>query len=333
MENVNCIICGLDNTQKLLIKNSYNIVKCKNCGLVYVNPRPTKEELVRLYSSDNNKLWDLDGYMHNSKIEKFKNGLEIIHKFTQSRGKILDIGCSTGLFLNMAKKSGWETYGIDINEKAIEYAKTKYNLNVKAQDLETSNFPSNYFDVVTLFDSIEHMPNPLFALREAYRILKPNGLLLITTPNIDGLFPKITYYLFAKTIGAWEHPTPPGHLYQFSQKTISKLLDRAKFNIIYFKSFEIPRHYTVGKLENAIIDAFKQRLKFSKGLVNKTNNKNQEKIHAYGNQSSIMKQIKKLPRISIRVMSWMLVFFIYPIANFLEKGDSMLLIAKKKQKL
>ena len=329
MEYVKCVICDSDHSRKLLSKNSYNITKCKNCGLVYVNPRPTKDELVAIYSSSN--ITPLD---KNSNIKKFRIGLKAIKKFFQKPGKILDVGCSTGTFLSMAEIDGWKTFGVDINERAVKFAREKYGLNIKIGDLETLNFPEGYFDVVTFFDTIEHLPDPVLALMEVKRILKPKGLILITTPNIDGLFPKLTYLLFAKTIGAWEHPTPPGHLYQFSKQTIAKILKKIGLQIIYFKSAEIPLSYTVGKLENAIIDALKQKAKEILPWLQRGGNADLDasplpNITSEFDSKQISGQLRKVLRLSIRLMCWILGGAVYPVARILEMGDSMLVIAAK----
>jgi len=325
-EKVNCVLCGADHTNTLLIKDDYNIEKCKNCSLVYINPRPTKEELTNLYSNDD--FSDIDDATQKSILKKLRTGLDLIHQYCSGPGEILDIGCSTGYFLNFARDFGWKTLGIDVNQNVIEYAKKKFNLDVKAGELEESNFPDNQFDAVTLFDVIEHLPNPLLTLKEVYRIVKPNGIVLLTTPNIDGIFPKLTYFLFAKTIGAWEHPTPPGHLYQFSRRTIRRILENANLKVLFIKSYEIPLQYTVGKLENSIIESIKN---------NYVNSTNSTKNYLTDNDTfknsngtySLLDKVKKIPRVIVKVACWVLVFLIYFIAHILKKGDSIFVIAQK----
>lgn len=322
MERVNCVICDIDNTKRLLIKDSFNIVMCKNCGLIYVNPRLTKKELINFYlckSNKNTSYEDIDG--EKKHIQKFKNRLKLIEKFFDTPGKILDIGCSTGLFLKMARDVGWEVYGNDIDENKIRYARNRYGLNVRCGELIDLRFPGKCFDVVTLFDSIEHLTDPLSILKEISRLLKKNGILVITTPNSAGLLPKLTYFLFAKTIGAWEHPTPPGHIYQFSQETIKKLLQKAHFKPVNFVSEQIDIQYSAGKLENAIIQSLKER-----------------KLHADGNEdksshntggSLIYRKAKKMPRKIIGWVCLVIVGVITVFAKLSKKGDSVLVVAER----
>ena len=323
MEKVNCAICDMDDTKRILIKNSFNIVRCKSCGLIYINPRPTEEELINFYSSksDRDKSYQkINGDRKN--IEKLKNRLNIIEKFSENRGNILDIGCSTGLFLKMARDVGWEVYGNDIDEDKIKYAKENYGLDVQCRELMETKFPDDYFDVVTLFDSLEHMSKPLNTLKEISRILNQNGFLLLSTPNIGGLLPRLTYTLFARTIGAWEHPAPPAHLYQFSKRTIKRLLGKAGYKVIKLITEPIPFKYTMGKLENAIVDALKERRK--KNATQKISSNLNETItrHQY---------LKSIPRKIVRETCCILVGLVYSLAKLLKRQDSMLVIASKKE--
>lgn len=324
MEKVNCAICDMDEAQKLLIKNSFNIVRCKNCGLVYIDPRPTKEELIDFYlfKSDRDKSHqNIDGDREN--IEKFKNKLSIIEKFSKDRGKILDIGCSTGSFLRIARDAGWEVYGIEIDTNKVAHAKDEYGLNVQAKELMETKFPDKYFDAITLFDSLEHMLNPLNTLNEISRILKQSGILILTTPNVSGLLPRLTYTLFARTIGVWEHPTPPAHLYQFSKRTVERLLERAGYKVIKLITEPIPFKYTVGKLENAIIDVLKQRR--NKDTIQKVPSSLNETITGY-------RYLKSIPRKMVRGICWILVGLVCPLAKLLKSEDSILVITRRNFK-
>jgi hypothetical protein len=104
------------------------------------------------------------------------------------------------------------------------------------------------------------MLRPGDALRAAFRLLKDDGVVVMTTPNIGGLFPRITYRVLGQTIGAWEHPTPPHHLYQFSRKTLGALLTKAGFEVVSWKTRPMGLKYTVKQMEDAIVEALKDRL-------------------------------------------------------------------------
>ncbi len=333
MEQVNCINCGKKNTHLLVRKDSFNIVQCENCNLVFVNPRLNEQELAELYNSgssdiSNTSRQDELNAMHDKhKIEKFKKAINLLKKYKTKIENVFDLGCSSGIFLELAGAEGWVPYGSDVNRALVEENQLKYGDQVKLQSGSRIDFPEQLFDAVTLFDSIEHMPDPILTLTEASKVLKNDGFLIISTPNINGLFPRLTYNLLGRTIGAWEHPTPPGHVFQFSPDTLRVTLKKAGFELVDMADFDIFMPYTVGELENSIVS------KLNKKREIHTSDKNEvigEKMHSgkeiMNNEASI---IKKIPRLLIKAFSWGLVHTIYPIARLTGSGDAMIVIAKK----
>ncbi len=253
MKEINCNLCGANDYKILLTKNPYQIVECNNCSLVYVNPQPTTKELKQLYSFKKKYHKEL----LNKKIENqlrrgFETKLKLIEKYKKS-GKILDVGCSAGVFLDMMKGKGWECYGVELSKDTANYAKGKYGLNVKINELEKIKFPQNYFDIVCLWDILEHVQNPLRSLVEVNRILKTEGVMFINTPNVDGLFPKLSYSILAKIFGAWPNAELPHHLYYFSSKTLTQMLMKAGFNVISKDFNQISTNYIIRSNVSKII--------------------------------------------------------------------------------
>ena len=248
---VKCNLCGSDNTNLLYTKDSFKIVICKNCGLVYINPRLDSKTLDQLYNKDNKDFDDqhfktnINYYINTKKDDKktFERRLNLIQKY-KKQGKLLDIGCSIGTFLDIARKNGWDTFGIDLSKASIDYCTKELKLNVKQGKLEDIKFPSNSFDVVIMSDLLEHVPNPMATLKEANRILKKDGLLFITTPNIGSTTARLM-----KT--RWVHLKPREHIYYFTPKTIEKALSKTGFKLINCKS--------LGRVRNlkTITDALK----------------------------------------------------------------------------
>ena len=126
-----CDLCGFESPRVIFIKNGFNLVQCLSCNLVYVGNPPSKVELEKLYSFDSGyrvRLRDNSAkFGHDFRIAKRK--YELVKKF-KKRGRILDIGCSVGFFLNVAKKNGWESFGIEISKNTAELARKRYGLNV-----------------------------------------------------------------------------------------------------------------------------------------------------------------------------------------------------------
>jgi 2-polyprenyl-3-methyl-5-hydroxy-6-metoxy-1,4-benzoquinol methylase len=184
---------------------------------------------------------------------------DFVKKF-KTRGRLLDIGCSAGFFLKVARDFGWETCGLEISEDTAAIATQRYGLQVIVGSLQESTFPPGYFDVVTLWDVLEHLQDPKKTLSIINQILTTDGIVVISTPNIDGLFPRLSYKV-AKVINFWRHPEPPRHLFQFSKKTLGRLLERTGFAMSQVRDERIPIGYTFGSPKELIRDP--KRLAYS----------------------------------------------------------------------
>jgi 2-polyprenyl-3-methyl-5-hydroxy-6-metoxy-1,4-benzoquinol methylase len=201
------------------------IVKCKRCGLVYANPAPPENKLLDSYMDMVDEL-----YIEEEEGRRLsaKSILNVLRKF-KKRGRILDVGCATGFLLDEARKDGWEPYGVELSKWAVEYAKRKFNLeNIFLGSLKEAQYPDNYFDVVVMKDSIEHLTDPKEMLIAIRHVLKSDGILCVNTPNINSLVSKI---LKAKWWGVNQ-----AHLYYFTRKTLCKMLSITGFVPVKTKS-------------------------------------------------------------------------------------------------
>ena len=238
-----CELCQNGDFSKLFNKNGIDVLVCKKCGLVFANFHISDNGQIdfskNIYSekyftgAQSNTIWGNVGYEKNyfkdKKDEKFRiaqRNLDEIEKIGAKKGKLLDIGCAAGFFLKVARDMGWETFGIELSEFAVRYAQEEFGLNVNAGTVETSKFPEGYFDVITAWDVIEHIPSPQAFIIETSRLLKKNGLLVLGTPNVESLATKIRK-------GNWYHFKPPEHLFYFGPKTLEKLM------CPYFKNVKV----------------------------------------------------------------------------------------------
>jgi len=220
MEKVVCILCSEKEHKFLFNKDGFDVVKCHKCGLVYVNPRLSLNELKEFYDESYHQF-QLEDSLKNLKNEKI---IQIISDLIGTGGKFLDIGCSTGHFLNTAKEY-FDVLGIELAEWSANFARKTYNIEILNSTLENCHLQSSSFDVVTFFEVIEHLHDPLTFLKEVNRILKPDGILALSTGNVNSLEAKIRgekWYYFA----------PKFHLYYFSIKTIKEILNQTGFRII-----------------------------------------------------------------------------------------------------
>ncbi|MDH7480985.1 MAG: class I SAM-dependent methyltransferase [Armatimonadota bacterium] len=200
----------------------FSLVKCKECGLVYVNPRPTADVIGKYYPDEYYGLEVLhEGGLQQSLKYLERRRLSDIEKFVP-RGCILDMGCGAGQFLAEAKAKGWTTLGIEISALAAEHACRQYGLEVIQKDLLSADLPGEHFDVITMWGVLEHLYSPTKALKEIYRMLKPGGLFVALVPNINSTQARI----FGPR---WQLLDVPRHLYHFSESTLKRMAREAGF--------------------------------------------------------------------------------------------------------
>lgn len=242
LKKVKCNLCGADHyvvlykravvsksPQYLITEENIaiheQIVRCLKCGLIYANPRRTAREIISNYR----QMTD-ERYLAEEKGRRISASatLGMLARLAPKKGRLLDIGCAAGFLLDEAKKDTWEAYGLELSGWAASHAQEKFGLNVTTVPLHKANFARNFFDCVVMKDVIEHLTNPKDVLISIRDILKPEGILCITTPNITSLPSKI---LRAKWWGINQF-----HLYYFSRASLKEMLSAAGFDIIKCRS-------------------------------------------------------------------------------------------------
>ncbi len=239
MEKVRCNLCDSDKFTEVYTLQDYllerpniltTLVQCDNCGLIYQNPRPSAVEMDQHYPDEYEPYENLGESKKTWLLRKaIEYGLAKRAKFVtkhRKTGRLLDVGCATGEFLSaMRLQEDWELYGVEPNARVASIASHNTGANVFIGTLEQAQFAKDYFDVVTMWDVLEHVYNPQKTLDEIFRILKPDGLLIIRVPNGSSFQAKI----FGKF---WAGLDAPRHLYVFSLKTLSTMLSRSGFEIV-----------------------------------------------------------------------------------------------------
>ena len=240
-----CPLCKGTAREVIFTKKGFDLVRCGSCNLAYLGKPPTPDELQKLYSFE-------AGYQSNfanatsSEVRFHTKAARLSYAALsqhRSGGKLLDVGCSAGFFLKEAQAHGWETHGLEYSPDTAAVAARVPGLQIKSGTLEDAHYEAKSFDVVTLWDVIEHVPDPVGTMHQVHRILHDDGLVAISTPNIDGLFPQLSYRV-AKRLDYWPHPEPPHHLLQFSGQTLGLLLARAGFEIVATETKCIPLSFS-----------------------------------------------------------------------------------------
>ncbi len=243
---LNCPACACRESELLVVKDGFRVVRCLGCQLVRVDNPPTEAELQRHYSFEEGYHSSLaaDAAKEAVHTAEARDNLVRLQRFRQA-GSVLDVGCSTGLFLNTARSAGWDVFGVEYSADSAQQARQKFGLNVVDGALDASRLQGRTFDVVTLWDVLEHVPEPLVTLAEVRKLLKPDGLLFIKTPNVDGWFPRLSLRL-ARRLNFWRHPEPPGHLFQFSETTLKRIVQQAGFEPVDTLHGRISITYSLG---------------------------------------------------------------------------------------
>jgi SAM-dependent methyltransferase len=223
MEEVNCPLCEESRGEPLLLEDPFQMVRCPSCQFIFLNPRPTIVSLHYFYQQ----------YLpeEESSIESWEKMMKPIFyqaanllKQYRKDGRLLDVGTGFGFFLAEMKNRGWDVMGVEISKKAMDYARNVLGLTLHPGPMERVGFPDNYFDAVTGFYIIEHLPHPMAFLKECYRILKPGGLLLLRYPHTTPI--KNLLRLFGIKNRLYDLPA---HLSDFSPKMIQRCLERIGF--------------------------------------------------------------------------------------------------------
>lgn len=238
-----CLVCG-SNHKKIIFwgndalehaEGQFPLVSCVDCGFIYLGERPSSNDIANYYPnhylSFQKAIEDEPSLIKRleRKNEREKR-IRFIKKFYQGPGRILDIGCATGVFLDGMRKVGWDVTGVETSSYAAEYARNTYKLNVHKGVLIEANFTENSFDVVTLWDVLEHVSNPVEVLHEIRRILKPGGIIVIGVPNPNAW----ERWIYGKSWPGWDIPR---HFQLFDKQQLRVVLERCGMEWLTYKSF------------------------------------------------------------------------------------------------
>lgn len=244
LEEIPCNLCGADNFEVIypprydlvtageitsIFRSSGDevlldqLVCCKECGLQYLNPRLNEDLIIEAYSSGSDERFISQA---SARERTFKKYINLIEKFTTQKGRILDIGTAGGSFLGVAQKNGWDVAGCEPNRWLAEWGSRHYRINIHSGTLFDMNLESNSFNVVTLWDVLEHTYDPKAVILECCRVLKPGGLLLVNYPDIESLVARLMgrNWVFLLSV----------HLYYFTFSTIKKMLSLTGFRVIKY---------------------------------------------------------------------------------------------------
>jgi SAM-dependent methyltransferase len=212
-----CILCNNESFRTLYKGKGWKITKCNNCGLVRTERK--------FNIGDKNYHRDLEYKETEKQFENiFKKRYQIINKIISKKGRVVEIGSSTGVFLKLFKDQGWDVLGVEPSGSYKEAVKK--GIDVINKSFEEANLPKNKYDLVILNHTLEHMDNPLTVLKEINLILKKGGMVFIDVPNFGSLSSLIFRNKFNLLL-------PEEHKFHFTKESLNKLLEKSNFKIKY----------------------------------------------------------------------------------------------------
>ena len=223
---------------------NFKILECKNCNFIHATPQPSSQFLKKFYEKKYYQLRKPNYFAYQKKSGEwwkkiFKSRLILFEKYLKRKGRILDVGCGAGFFLNEAKKRGWDVYGIEPSKFAAEFAKKTFNLKIIHGNYENlENYFNKKFDVIYSHGVLEHISNPNAYFKKIKFFLKKKGLIFSSTAN-DFNFLQMLYMVGKKNfencktlkVNPW-FLVPPEHINYFNHTSIKKLYQRSNLKIL-----------------------------------------------------------------------------------------------------
>jgi SAM-dependent methyltransferase len=244
LEHVSCSLCGANhaNHYDVVYQAQYDrekdpdpadkfrasgdellidqLVRCRICGLQYVNPRLREDLILSGYEAGHDSIYV-------SQVEAreltFATALDEIERAADGRGRLLDIGTAAGSFVAAARDRGWEAEGCEPNHWLTDWGTRRYGVQIRQGDVLNLDYEERSFDVITLWDVIEHTPNPPEVLQRCRALLRPGGILVVNYPDIGSWIARIMgrRWLFLSSV----------HLYYFDRRTIRLMLEKTGYRI------------------------------------------------------------------------------------------------------
>jgi 2-polyprenyl-3-methyl-5-hydroxy-6-metoxy-1,4-benzoquinol methylase len=236
-EITSCQVCGSSERSLKFEDGPYQIYTCSSCTFVYVTPRLTGQALLDVYNetywkSDNPKERGYADYAKESALylKTYKKRMKLVSKWLPQSGRILDVGCAAGYFLRVAQQHGHDVHGVELSEAisqaAIQSLGSDRVYNGFLDDaVEARGWQPHSFDLITIWDVIEHVPDPQALLSSILKLIKPGGKLLLETQNVESRL--------ANKLGKrWHHYKHDEHLYHFNPQTIDRLLSDCGYKVL-----------------------------------------------------------------------------------------------------
>lgn len=240
---MNCPVCGESRFLEWGRVGAYSVQRCHGCGLGMTDPFPVSQDRLAQNEETYQVEKRIQAYLSRKKYfeKRYRGYILKIEKISEGK-KLLDVGCNIGLFLNVAGREGFEAVGVELNGDCARFGRSHFGVEIVPGDLENARFADESFDVITLFDVLEHVAELKGFLCEIQRVLKKDGLLVVQSPNLESLMARLTG-------SDWHWLSPPDHLYHFSPGALQRLLADCGFSVKQVETWEPFEDFLVNLLE------------------------------------------------------------------------------------
>ena len=239
----NCRLCGPSEFSDFAVIDGFCLQRCRQCSLVQITDDLSNVNLEDYYDQkffDETYDWLKEAKGRQKEYRKFDYRLEEIEKLKPGKGKILDLGCSFGFFLDVARGRGWNAVGVEVGEYAAKFVRDKLDLDVHTGDLMDVDLPADHFEAVTLWNVLEHLDDPVAQLMRINGLMKTGGVFVLTTGDIDSYIRKVEGL-------RWRALIPPIHVANYSVAAVTRLLELTGFSL-WVRSVALPREALLKKI-------------------------------------------------------------------------------------
>ena len=245
-----CPVCGATAARRLYRLPRFSIYACEACAQVYLSPLPSEEAIRamfrQLYTTGEGSVPELRSYYgfcyedspENPLVQLYDRWLDALERF-RPPGRLLDIGCGTGLFLAVARRRGWRPFGIDDCVEATRYARERFALDVETGDFAAVAADARSFDLITMWDIVEHAREPVELLAAVRRSVAPGGIVGLSTPNQRSILDVVAGMLYRVSGGRVTRPLEKfyvdQHFLYFTPETLAQALARAGLELVHLE--------------------------------------------------------------------------------------------------
>jgi SAM-dependent methyltransferase len=242
MQPPQCLVCQEPAARLRYRLSAFSIYACERCGVVFLWPLPSEEAIratfAALYGGGSTALPELRGYYDycfddaptNPLVQTYEHWLDAVERY-RAPGRLLDVGCGTGLFLAVARRRGWRVSGVDGSVEATRHARERFGLDVETGDFAARTDRGERFDAITMWDIVEHAREPVRLLASARRALAPGGVVGLSTPNQHSILDVVAGALYrasgGRAVSALEKFYVDQHFLYFDAQTLTGALGRA----------------------------------------------------------------------------------------------------------